>query len=166
MLYSEYADAVRVTARDLDAVEPSWYRPDRVDLDRLNMASLCDCLLGQVFGYYSVGLNRLASHRTDVDQEGMFCDRFVHEHVVATGGGVPAELWRREVLARRDADSRVAVERRTFAARVTPEVRRRWVEQLRAQPHVVAPAPTGPGRSALTQLVAPDDREYVSQAAS
>lgn len=125
MLYSEseYADAVRVTAHDLDAVEPSWYRPDRVDLDRLDMASLRTCLLGQVFGYYSVGLDRLATHRTDVTREGMIYDRFVHAHAVATGGHVPAELWHREVLARRGADSRAAVQLRTFAAVVVPDDR-------------------------------------------
>lgn len=179
MLYSEYADAVRVTARDLDAVEPGWYRPDRVDLDQLYMASLRDCLLGQVFGYYSVGLERLAAHRTDVAQEGMPCGRFVYEHAAATGGTVPVELWRREVLARRERDAGTA-------PRVTAAVRADWVrrlEALRDQPHVPEPGPVGLGRSAFSALVtlndagAPfdvvadvasclDDREYVSQVAS
>jgi hypothetical protein len=42
----------------LDEVEPGWAR--RVDGPRLDMGSCADCVLGQVFGWYSSGFLRLA----------------------------------------------------------------------------------------------------------
>lgn len=98
MLHSEYADAVRVTATDLDAVVPGWY--DRVDLDLLAMATTRRCVFGQVFGHHATGLDRLLAYRGPTPDGA----RWYRDHLVASAGACPAELWRREVLARRNAD--------------------------------------------------------------
>lgn len=50
------AERVAAGAAWLDAEQPGWV--DRIDLDRLNLASSCRCILGQLFNdYFKVGLH-------------------------------------------------------------------------------------------------------------
>lgn len=43
----------------MDRVEPTW--KDKVDRDRLNMYSEVDCVLGQVYGTFDVGVKHIIS---------------------------------------------------------------------------------------------------------
>ncbi len=47
-------------ARGVDLLNsrwPGWEK--KIDLDRLHIASKCDCILGQLYGSYSLGRSRL-----------------------------------------------------------------------------------------------------------
>jgi len=44
-------------AQLLDEERPGWAR--EIDLEMLNMASPCNCVLGQIFGHYDYGLRCL-----------------------------------------------------------------------------------------------------------
>jgi hypothetical protein len=80
----------RRAAERLDVVRPGWYR--RVDRLTLNMASLYNCVLGQVFGSYVAGVKLL------------FGARLFEPELLAFNGGFPVELWLAEVDARLAAD--------------------------------------------------------------
>lgn len=84
----------------LDERSPSWYRD--VDVTRLDMASKFDCVVGQLFGVYRYGLERLA---TPIDHVSLLL-RFAREHGFDAGkDGDFEELtdaWIIEIYARRD----------------------------------------------------------------
>ena len=42
-----YRDRVARGARRLDKIEPGWFK--RIDLNHLNMASPCNCIVGQLY---------------------------------------------------------------------------------------------------------------------
>lgn len=46
------AERVAAGVAWLDADDPNWWKPDRIDLDELNMAHPCYCVLGQSRGNY------------------------------------------------------------------------------------------------------------------
>lgn len=120
-----YAEVVRVTAAALDDLRPRWY--DAVDLATLNMRTMDRCVGGQVFGYHGDAFTAL-------------CAVLPHEQVrVALSYYCPAALWRREVLARRDADARADVRARVLAVAPTRAAWLADVAALRDVPLVVDP---------------------------
>ena len=54
---TDAADRVKKGADLLDRARPGWQ--DGIELDRLNIASSFRCILGQVYGEYSVGCEAL-----------------------------------------------------------------------------------------------------------
>lgn len=52
-----YEDSIRKGVAVLDKVLPDWR--ERINLDRLNVANYNLCVLGQVFGSYTEGLDVL-----------------------------------------------------------------------------------------------------------
>lgn len=89
-------DAPRVAeaARLLDEVVPDWFRV--LDLTRLRMVSRFDCVLGQLYDEYNVGLWAL-----EVALEDRYHAGDVRDALRAFGGFVDEHLWYREVDARR-----------------------------------------------------------------
>lgn len=82
---------LRLAVRRLDDDRPDWY--EHVNLRSLHMPSYVDCLLGQVYGEYDVGLVALYG-------------RYVRGESLAPGitafaAGFPRRLWAVEVLDRR-----------------------------------------------------------------
>ena len=74
----------------LDEKHPGWHW--NIDLDRLNISEPCDCICGQLYGSFYLGLRKL-----DID------------HPTARYGFVGYYLepiWKKEIEARRDADVR------------------------------------------------------------
>lgn len=93
----------RVTrgAQLLDERLPGWV--DRIDLDRLNLASSCNCILGQKFGDYLDGIDALFNcQNTDAINHGF--DAFEDEGADAEAAEYEALTaeWRRVILARRE----------------------------------------------------------------
>lgn len=74
----------------LNAQRPGWI--DEIDLDRLSIMSLDDCVLGQLWGSYRAGLNAL-------DISG-----FAHGF-----SGVATQTWREEIERLRHERTTVAV---------------------------------------------------------
>ena len=56
-VYDPVSEYVKAGAELLDEKKPDWYT--RVDLDTLDIGLASECVLGQVFGYYTHGLNAL-----------------------------------------------------------------------------------------------------------
>lgn len=131
-----FADAVRVTATDLDELRPGWH--DGLDLHRLNMYTTCDCVLGQLFGSHERGLTALAHHRRPDTPGETVGYRWHIVHARASQFDCPAALWRREVLARRDADARANVRARVRAVAPSRDAWHADVAELRVVPLVEA----------------------------
>lgn len=52
-----------IGAKLLDVLKPGWAQ--RIDLDRLDLADCSACVLGQLFGDFGVGAERLFTMRPD-----------------------------------------------------------------------------------------------------
>lgn len=158
----ELRTLVASAARRLDVAAPSWR--SRLDRAALDMMSCINCVLGQVFGDYWTGLRALYG------LEAAFGTLTVPRDAQTFGVYAPlraawlAELDRTPTAASdpdgddddddddeggEEADRDLA----TAGTRVTAAVARRSLDALLARPYVVAPAPPGPGRSALTELL-------------
>jgi hypothetical protein len=59
----------------LDERVPRWH--ERIDLDRLNIRSSSDCVLGQLYSFYGIGLSAL----------------HINEHQAIYGFAADAERW-------------------------------------------------------------------------
>lgn len=157
-----FAEAVRVTATDLDELRPRWY--DGLDLYRLNMRTTCDCVFGQLFRSHERGLTALARHRRPDTPDETVGYRWHVAHVRASQFDCPAALWRREVLARRDADARADVRARVLAVAPTRTAWLADVAALRAESLVADPhephrvAGRTRGGYELVPAPAPDER--------
>jgi hypothetical protein len=82
-----HRERLRLAVTALDARGPADWR-SRVDVDRLDLDSVVDCVLGQVFGGYATGLRALyGPNWADGPNPGddAFCDAF------------PVELWLAEL---------------------------------------------------------------------
>lgn len=60
---------VRKGASVLDKMCPGWF--DRIDVDRIDMTSWDDCILGQLYGVFHTGLRELDLH--DASLFGFIC---------------------------------------------------------------------------------------------
>ena len=60
-------------AKVLDKLKPKWAK--EIDLERLNLMSSSDCLLGQLFGSYSVGLGKVFQATSQLNTR-VFVDPF------------------------------------------------------------------------------------------
>lgn len=80
----------------LDAKCPGWWR--NIALGKLQMASSCDCVLGQVFSHYSIGSKQLGLCSADAVIEHAF-------HIDPNDGQFAWQpltaLWKEEILNRR-----------------------------------------------------------------
>lgn len=56
-----YAENAARGARLLDKKCPGWY--DKVDLSSLDMRSLCNCMLGQLYGDFMKGVDRVCDSK-------------------------------------------------------------------------------------------------------
>jgi len=74
----DVADRVEQGARTLNKVRPGWHK--EIDLDSLELANTCDCVLGQVFGTYVDGIQAIENQRPGYNKgyleedEGFECD--------------------------------------------------------------------------------------------
>lgn len=95
------AERVAAGVAWLDAKAPGWI--DRVDLDELQMASTCSCVLGQLFhGYYyapiTLGEAMLCGFDTELDvEDAESAARASKEFVALT------DEWRRVITERRES---------------------------------------------------------------
>jgi hypothetical protein len=64
--HARYAEWVDNGARFLDKEVPGWWR--RVSIETLDMATSRQCVLGQLFGSYSGGCERLGLERNSTTQ--------------------------------------------------------------------------------------------------
>lgn len=78
----------------LDSFEPGWEA--KIDLTKLNIASHCDCVLGQLYGTYSVGLGR-----TGLESNPMLTGWNHGFTVGSDGNDVITEAWREAIASRR-----------------------------------------------------------------
>lgn len=62
-----YADRVRAGVALLDDRKPGW--ANRVDVDRLEMQACDRCVLGQLFGDFHEGMERLVPDHWDISPE-------------------------------------------------------------------------------------------------
>ena len=84
----------------LDARLPGWHRS--IMLDQLDLASTCDCVLGQLFGDYGEGM-----HRLHIDTGVLLGFTLDVEEIIANPGLGFDDLdepWAREVISRRLTD--------------------------------------------------------------
>lgn len=84
----DLAERVQRGAKLLDEKSPGWAA--KVALDRLDMFSDCGCVLGQIYGLYSRGLDALGL------ESGM------NLGFNSFRMGLLADLWRAEIRARTD----------------------------------------------------------------
>lgn len=89
----KYDEQIAAGMALLDEKVPEWWQ--RIDVDRLNTASPCSCVLGQMYGFYGTGLEALGIL-------GFACDYGFG--ATGAGGGYPSltRAWRRAIRARRD----------------------------------------------------------------
>lgn len=92
---TKYEPCVVFGAKLLDSYNPEWF--SQVDVNRLNLGSCYDCVLGQLFGSYAKGLNELG-----IPESGRF------EYGFSMDGFHPKEdwlaltnLWREQIAFRR-----------------------------------------------------------------
>jgi hypothetical protein len=99
------ADNVRRGAELLDRVQPGW--ADRIDLDRLDLGSDCECVLGQLYGgpdddedpSYLVGRRTLGLTTTEAAAEYGFTVDYSGD---PWSWAELDRLWMAEIRARRD----------------------------------------------------------------
>lgn len=85
----EAVEQIIIAAQLLDVRRPGWFR--RIDLGRLCMVSLYDCVLGQLFGDFSTGLHAFVYRESNA----------VYPLLLrAFQGDAPPVAWRREVERR------------------------------------------------------------------
>jgi hypothetical protein len=58
-----FTEAVQRGAALLDDLDPQWF--EHIDLGRLDMGECARCILGQIYGNYTTGLDRIGN---DLDQ--------------------------------------------------------------------------------------------------
>ena len=75
----------------LDVKEPGWF--NKIDTDRLDIASPTNCVLGQLYGEYALGLEKLYSYPHQ---------QHAHFSAFALVGTTP--VWIREINKRRPAN--------------------------------------------------------------
>lgn len=94
---------VKRGAKLLDEKVPSWYTS--INLDTLELSSCLECILGQLFGHYSDGLTELKidfQNSIASDSPRYYYGFSVCGNVSSTWWKALTELWKQEVLARRN----------------------------------------------------------------
>lgn len=74
----------------LDSIFPRWR--ELIDVDTLDMGDIHNCVLGQIFGYYSRGMEILGNQDSDVDG-----DTYGFDSSGSKRYDDLAELWKRAV---------------------------------------------------------------------
>lgn len=95
------AERVAAGAAWLDGNQPGWV--DRIDLERLDIGSCMRCVLGQLYGEYSLAPLEV---RYDYDTDVWLALSFGFDAVNRPGQPSVADVtaeWRRLILARRSA---------------------------------------------------------------
>jgi hypothetical protein len=87
-------------AREMDRVNPIWYR--EIDTDRLEMASESRCILGQYFGDFEDGAEELGWSAEETVVRGL--DLHWDGHALNGFYSELDELWKAEISIRRNAD--------------------------------------------------------------
>ena len=90
-------EQVAAGARKLDEVVPGWHL--RVDLNKLDMQHTSNCVLGQVYGGYMKGLDRL-NLRVDEPSWTYGFTTFMGDDIDVWGKNAD-HYWREEIEQRR-----------------------------------------------------------------
>ncbi len=69
-LKATVAQRVSFGGQMLDRKFPGWERS--IDLDRARTTSYCDCVLGQLFGFYTIGRRRLGLSDQEAQRAGFY----------------------------------------------------------------------------------------------
>jgi hypothetical protein len=95
-----YVDAALRVAVLLDDARPNWFR--ELDLDQLNMDSMDDCVLGQLYDEAARSTNHLSGFSLGFDE--LIRPRFVSRPSLQLGvcSVAPRSVWVAEVARRRE----------------------------------------------------------------
>lgn len=94
MFLKSYEERVATGAALLDKINPNWYT--RIDSGSLDLLSTRYCVLGQIYGSYSKGLDELYIDTGGYSQ-GFIIFRFWNHLKIE-------ELWREQIATRRARD--------------------------------------------------------------
>lgn len=97
--YADYDEHIRPAIAMLDHLKPGW--AFLLDLDKLNMMSGEDCILGQLYGSWHLGLSETQAYRSTLPtpEERASAYTSFADHT----GGPFDRAWRREIDRRRAA---------------------------------------------------------------
>lgn len=91
-----FRERVHRGALRLDQARPGWWQPDRIDLDRLDMAMNTDDVLGQLDGHYKDGCHLLGLLPYGIESDFLgFSEFWVRDYPALT------VAWRQLIIARR-----------------------------------------------------------------
>lgn len=94
MAHSELSKRVNRGVTLLDKHRPGWYKD--INLDKLVIASSCECVLGQLYGDFTVGCGRLA-----IGDDGEKFGFFTREPITFTALD---DLWKKKILHLREKE--------------------------------------------------------------
>lgn len=105
----------------LDRVEPGWFH--RIDVNALNVANNRDCVLGRLYGDYSLGAKALGLNQDGAAEHGFQVTMFkgvfgFEESVLNSLKEYPAltQEWRRVIeILRQETATEVTVEEKELA---------------------------------------------------
>lgn len=94
------AGRVAAGCRFMDELRPGWWRDGTFRLEIFDLASRSRCVLGQIFGDFNTGLDRLDLDTAHAQRLGMFVSNDYVDDIEAEYDAIEEE-WRRVIAARR-----------------------------------------------------------------
>jgi len=88
-------------AQYLDEAKPDWWR--KINKDLLDMANFYSCLLGQLYGDYSIGREKLGIGHLRIHRLGFYTSLFNYFWLLLCGKSpfkILTEAWRKEIAIR------------------------------------------------------------------
>ncbi|HYT40812.1 MAG TPA: hypothetical protein VEP90_00570 [Methylomirabilota bacterium] len=97
--HPEFYRAVQAGSQLLDKIEPGW--ASKINLSSLSLPNQCNCILGQIYGSYEIGLKKV--HIISGCDHG-FSSKITKQETIESNNEqyvILQEMWVHEILKRR-----------------------------------------------------------------